>query len=604
MPRTPTLLRRRRWKFSSVLLVSFVIMISLPISLVAAYSVRSFNAILLDNATSRAMQTLEQISYTVDSKLRLMKNTIASIANDREVIATASAARFSAVRQEQLEHSRKLESNLHSYFHYTPDVKSVLFLFAGEGADFYKQNLAIDEKFMRYQEWYKDVLRNKNKVHIMGAETNAGIFADEKYISLAVAPNYSTPLFNVEMIYFVFNAREITELLKTEVSDAGDSFVVGSDGSVIASTDPEAMRGGISDNPHFRQALEGSSGNYVETIEGRQSFVVYRSSDQGFKYIQTYSYANMLEQTNATYKRILAMSAAGLIVFLFASYWLVRSIVKPLGTLVNQMAAVKAGNLKAQIKESGPVETFVLGLTFNEMVSRLKESIREIEDKETQKRLAEISALQSQINPHFLLNTLNTIKLMASMSNAPNIQKMTEALTKLLSSAFNRGGTYTSVEEEIKLLDYYVQIMKIRYGDRFDVQYDFSSGTGSLLILKLLLQPIVENAIIHGIHEREARGTIRITGEILPDNVFRVVVSDNGRGMSQVMADSLLNRAVRGKEESFNGIGLGNVHDRLRLNYGTPYGVSIASEPARGTTVTLALPVLREEDGHDQSHDR
>lgn len=362
MPPLSSSTHRKRWKISTILIVSFVIMISLPISLIAAYSVRSFNTILLDNATSRAMQTLEQISYTVDAKLRLMKNTIATIANDRGMIIAASSAHFSESRQDQLELSRKLESNLHSYFHYTPDVLSVAFTFNDSGAASYKQNLSIDEAKMRAQPWYQEVLNNKNKVHIMGAETNSGMFSDnDNYISVAVAPNYSMTFFKVEMIYFVFNAAEITELLKTEVSDAGDSFVLNASGSVVASTNEVAMKDGLSSNPHFRQAIAGTSGNYVENIDGKQSFIVYRSSEQGFKYIQVYSYSNMVEQINTMYKRILALSAAGLIVFLLVSYLLVRSIVKPIGSLVNQMAAVKAGNLKAKIKESGPIETYVLG---------------------------------------------------------------------------------------------------------------------------------------------------------------------------------------------------------------------------------------------------
>ncbi len=575
-------------------------MISLPITLIASYSVRSFNTILLDNATSRAMQTLEQISYTVDDKLRLMKNTIATIANDRGMITAASSAHFSESKQDQLELSRKLESNLHSYFHYTPDVLSVVFTFNEQGAASYKQNLSIDETKMRAQSWYRDVLQNKNKVHIMGAETNSGMFNDndnDNYISVAVAPNYSMAFFQVEMIYFVFNAAEITNLLKTEVSDAGDSFVLNASGSIVASTNEEAMKDGISENPHFKQALTGTSGNYVENIDGKQSFIVYRSSDQGFKYIQVYSYSNMVKQINTMYKRILLLSAAGLIVFLLVSYLLVRSIVKPIGSLVNQMASVKAGNLKAKIKESGPVETYVLGVTFNEMVSQLKSSIQEIEDKETQKRLAEIASLQSQINPHFLLNTLNTIKLMASISNAVNIQKMTEALTKLLSSAFNRGGMYTTLEEEIKLLDYYVQIMKIRYGDQFDIRYDIDAETSSIRILKLLLQPIVENAIIHGLHERETRGLIQVSGETRRMDC-QIVIRDNGRGMNPELMRKLLDSKESNVQESFNGIGLKNVHDRLRLNYGPAYGITIESEQNEGTTVTVVLPNLRGDVGH------
>ncbi|QJD82252.1 cache domain-containing sensor histidine kinase [Cohnella herbarum] len=604
MPRQLTFPLRRRWKISTILIASFVIMISLPITLIATYTVNSFETILLNNATSRAMQTLEQISYTVDSKLRLMKNTMATIANDREMITAASSVHFSKAKQEQLELSRKLESNLHSYFHYTPDVISVMFAFEGKGMDSYKQNLAIDETKMRNQQWFRDVLLNKNKVHIMGTETNTAMFPDdEQFISVAVAPNYSKAFFKVEMIYFVFNASEITELLETKVSDAGDTFVLNASGSVLASSNAEAMRSGLIGNPHFRQAIEDRSGHYVENIDGRQSFVVYRSSSQGFKYIQVYSYSDMVEQINAMYKRILAISAAGLIVFLLVSYLLVRSIVKPIGSLVNQMAAVKSGNLKAKIKESGPVETYVLGVTFNEMVSQLKASIQEIEDKETQKRLAEIASLQSQINPHFLLNTLNTIKLMASLSNAGNIQKMTEALTKLLSSAFNRGGMYTTLEDEIKLLDYYVQIMKIRYGDQFDIRYEIDPHTRSNRILKLLLQPIVENAIIHGLHEREVRGLIQVEGTTIR-NVCQIVVRDNGRGMSPEVMQRLLAANEPNDQESFNGIGLKNVHDRLRLNYGPAFGITIESEQNKGTIVTVVLPYLREDDEHAESIDR
>jgi two-component system sensor histidine kinase YesM len=311
----------------------------------------------------------------------------------------------------------------------------------------------------------------------------------------------------------------------------------------------------------------------------------------------------MVEQINAMYKRILAISAAGLIVFLLVSYLLVRSIVKPIGSLVNQMAAVKAGNLKAKIKESGPVETYVLGVTFNEMVAQLKASIQEIEDKETQKRLAEIASLQSQINPHFLLNTLNTIKLMASLSNAGNIRKMTEALTKLLSSAFNRGGMYTTVEDEIKLLDYYVQIMKIRYGDQFDIRYEIDPHTRSNRILKLLLQPIVENAIIHGLHERETRGIIQVEGTTF-GTVCQIVVRDNGRGMSPDVLQRLLAAKEQNVQESFNGIGLKNVHDRLRLNYGPAYGIAIESEQDKGTIVKVVLPNLREDDELAENLDR
>ncbi|GJM78081.1 hypothetical protein HMSSN139_05770 [Paenibacillus sp. HMSSN-139] len=278
--------------------------------------------------------------------------------------------------------------------------------------------------------------------------------------------------------------------------------------------------------------------------------------------------------------------------FLLVSYLLVRGIVNPIVSLYKAMAATKAGNLKTRLIPSGPLEIHVLGHAFNDMTGNMERLIGEIKEQETQKRLVEIRALQSQINPHFLLNTLNTIKLMGAISKADNIVKMTDALTRLLASMLNKGGMYTTIGQEVALLGEYFQIMKTRYGDLFDVHYEIDPELEQAYILKLLLQPLIENAILHGLHEKETRGNIYIYGEKL-EQACRFTIEDDGIGIPEEELPLLLSQQAHGRD-SFSGLGLRNVHERIRLNYGEPYGLKISSVQGEGTRIVLVLPLLTE----------
>lgn len=585
---------RRRWRIAQILNISFFLMISLPLFLVTLYSVRSFNSILVKNTTSQALQTLEQVSYTFQSEAQMIMNTLSTMGNDDDLIATASAVSRAENSQEHLQMSKKLDTQVGSYFHYTGDVASVIFFFKDQKMYEYKRSLGQNASFYHDQEWYKSVSTSKNRVELMGIEQSTpSVPMDGMYITAAISPKYSPVFYDVDTIYLVFRASKFIQLLETKNSDAGDIYVVGESGDLIASTNNDALKEGMEGAQYsfLDAAKKGTHGSYVHQVDGEESYIVYTESDLGWKFIQVVPYEGIMAQVTSVFHRTILVSVIGFIIFLLMSYFFVRSIVKPIVALFRQMAQVKSGNLSAGITPSGPLEIYVLGNAFNEMMSNMEGLLQEVKEKERQKRIAEITALQSQINPHFLLNTLNTIKLMASISKASNIQRMTEALTKLLSSAFNQGGMYSTIGEEMVLLDYYVQIMKIRYGDLFDMECIIDPALEQALIPKLMLQPIVENAIIHGMHEKEIRGKIVITGEIVDKEACLFTIHDDGVGMS-LEALSELREGHETNRERFNGIGLRNVHDRISLNYGMNYGMVIESNQEQGTTVTLRIPLM------------
>ncbi len=586
-------IEKNRWSISKILNTSFFLMITVPILLVTLYSVKSLNSILLNNTTSQAMQTLEQQSGSFDSKARMIINTASAIANDDQVISTSAAIDKNDKALSQFDLRKALDKQLNNYFHYTPDVASVLFFYKGQGSYAYKRNMDVDVAGLRRMDWYAEAESQKNRVHFMGIQESAASLRDGgNYFTAAVSPKYSTLFYNVEMIYFVFRPSDFMERLDVSRGDGGDIYVVTPEGKVIASNDGKALQEGMGSYTYLQSALSGDRGSYVKSVNDVQSFVIYTTSDLGWKYVKVVPYERIIDQVKSVFGRIILFSVGGLIVFLIASYWLVRSIVNPIVRLFKGMAAIKSGNLKTQLEASGPLEIYVLGHAFNDMVANMDRLFVEVKDQEDQKRLAEIRALQSQINPHFLLNTLNTIKLMAAISKAENIQRMTEALTKLLSSTFNRGGMYATVGEEISLLDDYFQIMKIRFGDLFDIHYEVDPAIEQAYILKLMLQPIIENAIIHGMHERETRGNISIFGELV-DGCCRFTIEDDGVGIREQELPLILKRGEKSKE-SFSGLGLRNVHERIRLNYGEPYGLKITSVWGEGTNVVVLLPLLWE----------
>ncbi len=270
----------------------------------------------------------------------------------------------------------------------------------------------------------------------------------------------------------------------------------------------------------------------------------------------------------------------------------VHNLMKPIHVLVVKMSRVMDGNLNVKIEASGSAETVTLGLTFNHMMDQIKLLINKTEQQEKAKQKAEFAAMQSQINPHFLINTLNSIKLMAIISRVDNIRNMTQALIRLVSSSFNRGGSLTLLADEVENLKQYIFIMETRYGNKFEVKWEVDETAMSLYILKLLLQPILENAITHGLVSKETNGTITIGIHKVGEQLC-IVIADDGVGIPDEQIEKLQDPD---QDYTFSGMGILNVHHRIVLHYGQDYGVTIKRLEPSGTKVEIILPIIRSQE--------
>jgi two-component system sensor histidine kinase YesM len=265
------------------------------------------------------------------------------------------------------------------------------------------------------------------------------------------------------------------------------------------------------------------------------------------------------------------------------------------------------GDYSVRVPAAGIEELAALTGGFNLMMDEIRQLTREREQRERERVKAELEALRFQINPHFVSNTLSSIRLMALAANAGGIGQMTQDLMRILADSYAASGSMTDLAHEIGNLQSYVGIMKARFGENFEVRYEIGSDTRELLILRLILQPIVENAILHGIVGAGRRGTILISSRIeevpgapapsLPEagalaaagRGLVIEVRDDGVGMDPALALA----PAEGERAGMHHIGLANVQRRIKLNFGEPFGLSVQSERGRFTLVRFLLPEAR-----------
>ncbi|MDR9745729.1 MULTISPECIES: sensor histidine kinase [Paenibacillus] len=330
-------------------------------------------------------------------------------------------------------------------------------------------------------------------------------------------------------------------------------------------------------------------------IDGKEYIVVCRQSDYtGWSTISLVPMDSLLTESVKLRNLLAEVSIIVFVVVLIVSLQVSSRITLNIRKLKSLMMLVKDGNLTLPKNEiNSEDETGQLYHVFNGMVEELKDLLEGIRVSEKEKREAELTALQAQIHPHFLYNSLNTIKYLARMNGVPNIEAVSGSLIELMRSVLGNSSEFLTVREELAYVEHYISIMKYRYMKPIRMITEIEDD--ELLdcrVLKLMLQPMVENAIIHGIGPLEQDGfiLIRVYEE---GNNLHIDVVDNGKGITEEQREYLLKgTGTNGETSRFSGMGVRNVHERIVRTYGDSYGVHLCSEPGVYTKAEIRLPKL------------
>lgn len=284
---------------------------------------------------------------------------------------------------------------------------------------------------------------------------------------------------------------------------------------------------------------------------------------------------------------------------LIISFFLARYIDGPISGLILQMRRIQKGNLGLRVHLKRKDEFRTLADSFNVMLDHIGELIDDKLRIETMKKQYEFRALQAQINPHFLYNTLNSINALVDLKRTDEIAKVLHALVNLLNYSMGKGEALTTLDNELQGLKHYVYLQQIRYQNKFDVTFEVDDEILDCQILKLTLQPIVENAIFHGIKEkRRGDGQITVGGSLYKSKIVQLYVEDNGTGIAPGRLAGLLEASdpdihAAGELPRYSSMGLRNVHERLQLQFGEAYGLKIESTEGLGTKILISFPALR-----------
>ena len=348
------------------------------------------------------------------------------------------------------------------------------------------------------------------------------------------------------------------------------------------------------------------SGNYEKNMESldlniRVLTELIQEQIQEYIYYETTHLETIREGIRSDVDEAVRMSSVIFVLILFGAYFISRKIMQritePIAELCEVTAKAAGGDFNVRASERSEGEIAVLNDSFNQMVEKIGNLVEDIRIEQRNLRATELKLLQAQINPHFLYNTLDTIIWLAEAGKKEEVVIMVTTLSDFFRTTLSKGRDFISVKEEEAHIRSYLQIQQFRYQDILEYSIDIPEELYDYPILKLTLQPLVENALYHGIKNKRGLGHIRVSGWLdEKENTLKFTVEDDGRGMTEeelLKVTKELECEENSKSIDPSGFGLQNVAQRMRLNYGPEYGITIKSTYGEGTKMTVTISAVK-----------
>lgn len=368
-------------------------------------------------------------------------------------------------------------------------------------------------------------------------------------------------------------------------------FVVDGQGNVVSSKSGKGLLKKLSSETLNMFDLYGKDFSRITKIDGEKMLITSASiSYLDWHFVSMIPIRDLLSDINKNKVAVIFIGGICLLLALLAATALSNIIVKPLINLSQKMNEIKDENLDIVCSVESDDEIGRLAAGFNIMVTRIKDLLNKSVQEQKKLRKYELALIQAQIKPHFLYNSLELIYMLCGMSGAKEAQAAVKSLADFYRIALSKGQEVISLEDEIKNVNDYLYIQKYRYCDVFDYTINIQDQIKKSRILKLTLQPLVENAIYHGLKTKGSFGKLSIEGYVNGQNVD-IMIKDDGTGMSKEKIEEIF--ANDKSENNMKSFGLRSVDERMKLFFGEAYGLTIESEPRKGTTVTVTIPFLK-----------
>lgn len=606
---------KKHTSLQKVYYVSFAALIVVPILLVFIISVGIIRTMMQNAAISaiRSRQAAVASSLTESVRDASLQLSHFVYVNNNEVMETASRTDTGDVKERHA-YTTQLDQLFQVAMAPKQTVVSGMIYMKDGRYTYLKQELSFPKDQIVASPWYQQALSTPNTVTIgcydtsQGKVTLTGGRSRELIISVALAPGIGVDRSGkIEMIVLFFRTRAGNLLnAKNDREELGDTLLLDENGQVIfrAGSTEEAERFLAGLSRHEAGVYQKHLPRTENHRGGGYTCVISDVAETGWKLVSCVKTHSLTEDFNQVALWMLGVIGALFLLYMLFSRFFLRNIIQPVHRMMEGLKQVEAGDLQTHIDPAGQAEIRQMIHSFNQTVRQLKTSVQEREAAQEKKLEADLRALQSQINPHFLVNTLNSIRFMAQVSKFDGIRRMAEALIRILTCSFRSNSSFYTVKEELDVLDSYLYLMKIRYSDGFEVSYQVDERCLACRMPRLVLQPIVENSIVHGFADMEEdMGKLEILVGMEEERLC-LEVRDNGKGIPKERLHRILEKKNRRADDNYS-IGIENVFSRLKLHFKDQCTMEVESEEGCYTRTKILIPAVTapsgsgKEDGYE-----
>ncbi|MDI3500377.1 MAG: two-component system, sensor histidine kinase YesM [Thermoanaerobacter sp.] len=561
------------------ILLSYILIIVIPLIMVAAITGNITSRYINEEVKKTTFQTLNQANKNISKMLENMKNAILYVSMNKELQYNLSRNGGETPFQINREVTAIRNSILYpGIFNENYSSIEIFALHKNQYPMRLEQNDVMSSKVVENKEWYKKTIQQNGRLYWYINDDFGKQMISVSRLVFDIK-NFAKPIAVISVDMDMSKVASVVSDI--HLGKTGKVYLVDDKGKLIYSEDKSFLY------RYTTKLYNSSSGSDFITINGNKIMVIYNTLPQnGWKLVGMVSMAELNEKAEMIRNFIYLTALLSLVIAALISLYFSYSISQPIIKLATEMKKVEKGNFNISVEENWDGEIGVLYSSFNYMIERINELIHEVYLSKIKEKDAELKALQAQINPHFLYNTLDTVNWLAVKHNVPEISKIVNSLASILRYSINKGNDVTTVENELKHVESYITIQKIRFKDKFEVSFNIDKRVLHYKTIKLILQPLVENAIIHGIETYEGKGKILINGYLDGEKIVFEVIN-NGNPIDLDLVNKLLDSPADDKDS----YGIQNVNERIKLYYGEEYGLYYQAIDSN-TVARIVIPAV------------
>lgn len=618
-------------RIQTTIALAFAALVFGTIGVISILSLSFTQEAVRQTARSYTTQLIDQVQTNIDSYITHMEN-IAEVVQLNDQVQSYLAAPESLDPLAEREYRDGITTFLNSISRTRTDISLILIsgpegrrVISHDPATVLNGAISIPE-----QTWYRAALDADGETVVSSSHVQNVVEGEYRWVITLSRAIYDPLTGQATGVMLVdLNFSVINDLLsRISLGNRGYLFIVDSDGRIVYHPRQELIYSALEEE-QIDRVLARPDGSFAVTDDnrGERIYTVSTSARTGWKTVGV-NYASELVRNRQLIRRsYVSWSLIAVVVAVLVSVLISHRLSRPIMRLRRSMQAVEQGRFDISVDVQSNNEIGALAKDFNIMVAQIRELMRRNAEEQEQKRKSELLALQNQITPHFLYNTLDSVIWMAEGRQYANVVTTVSALARLLRLSVSRGEELVSIRDEIEHINNYLTIQKLRYRDKLDFMIDVDEPILDLRTPKVILQPLVENAIYHGIKNKDGTGRVAVFGSRQGNEVI-LSVQDDGVGMSEAQLASLLAppaaRSARSTasperrpRRRHGRVGVRNVHERIQLYFGAEYGLSfrrngngsaasqafgraetgaggtgVAETRTGGTTVEVRLPVV------------